>query len=71
MVRTNTIHTQYEVWEYNPNSKKFGFPHGTYHSIQDAKEWILKANQSVMNDYIKNQGFVFVIIMQERTLIEL
>ena len=71
MPKINTLHTQYEVWEYNPNSKRFGFPHGTYNSIQDAKDWIRDKICTYAYEQLTKQGFKLVIIAQERTLIEL
>lgn len=73
MTRTNTLHTHYEVWEYNPTTKRFGWNWGCdYVSIQDAKAKINEiTNNKPLFERITKQGFKLVIVMQERTLFEL
>lgn len=67
------LYTHYEVWEYNPTTKRFGWNWGcNYASIQDAKAKINEIiNNKPMYEKISNQGFKLVVIEQERTLIEL
>ena len=65
------LYKQYEVWEYNSKTGVFGLPHGTYRSMQDAKNYISKIKESAVTDYHQIYGFDLVIIKQERKLIEL